>query len=278
MLCVKKPNALDVLKTEHMGCINFFENGIKDKIVELKSNLPERGRAYYSLCGHIYITQFRDQVILLDTKKDKYTIYSQGFADILLKVVHNKELTESDTDTLPTLINAKIIQCQKTPYSFYADCKVDSVGVSNVDWRLPLNEQEVPLGPPVIIALLRLIQINSYIKFFGFHKAIQLIKRARKKNVDYIIPRDEELKHLTSVVNKACLIYPSRTKCLEWAITYVLLALKKGWKCNLEIGVQNYPFMAHAWVECNGKVVMDSQDLREGLGIILNEPFRREKA
>ena len=235
-------------------------------------------RTHYSFCKHIYITQFRDQVILLDTKEDKYTICSQSFADILLKVVHNKELTESDRHTLQALINAKIIQCQNTPYPFYTDCKVDSVGVSNIDWRLPLNEQEVPLGPPVVIALLRLIQVNSYIKLLGFHKAIQLIKRARKKNVDYIIPRDEELKQLTSIVNKACLIYPSRTKCLEWAMTYVLLALQKGWKCNLEIGVQNYSFMAHAWVECNGKVVMDSQNLREGLGIILNEPFRREKA
>ena len=246
--------------------------------MDLKSNLSKRDRAYYSLCNHIYITQFRDQVILLDTKKDKYAICSQSSADILLKVVHNKAFIESDRDTLQTLTNARIIQCQNTPYSFYTDCKVGSVGVSNVDWRLPLNEQEVSLGLPVVMALLRLLQVNFYIKFLGFHKAIQLIKRARKKNVDYIIPGDEELKQLTSIVNKACLIYPSRTKCLEWAMTYVLLALQKGWKCNLEIGVQNYPFMAHAWVECNGKVVMDDQNLREGLGIILHEPFRREKA
>lgn len=258
--------------------LNFFENVIKDKILELKSNSPRRDRAYYSICKHIYITQFRDQVILLDTKKDKYTIYSQSFANILLKIVHNKALTESEEDNLQALINAKIIQCQNTPYSFYTDCKFGAIGVSNIDWRLPLNEQEVSLGPPVVIALLRLIQVNSYIKLLGFNKAIQLIKRTRKKNVEYIIPKDAELKQLASIVNKACLIYPSRTKCLEWAMTYVLLALKRKWKCNLEIGVQNYPFMAHAWVECNGKVVMDSQNLREGMGIILNEPFRRKKA
>lgn len=127
----------------------------------LKSNFPKLDRAYYSLCKHIYITQFRNQIILLDINKDKYTICSQSFSDILLKVVHNKEITESDRDNLQTLINAKIIQCQNTPYSFYTDCKVDSVGVSNVDWRLPLNEQEVSLGFPVVIALFRLVQVNS---------------------------------------------------------------------------------------------------------------------
>lgn len=245
--------------------------------MELKSNLPQYACSYYSFYEHIYITQFRDEVILLDTKEDKYTIYFKSFASTLLKIVHNKKLVESDKDILQTLISAKIIHPQKTPYSFYTDCKVDSLGVSNIDWLLPLNEQKVSLGPVVIIALLRLIQVNSCIKFRGLYKTIMLIKKACKKNVEYIIPSDLELQQLASIVNKACLIYPSRTKCLEWAITYVLLALQKGWKCNLEIGVQNYPFMAHAWVECNGKVVMDSQNLRKGLGIILNEPFRREK-
>lgn len=261
--------------------LKFIENWYKDrknKILELKSNLSKYDRVHYTICRHIYITQFRNQVILLDTKKDKYIIYSKSFASILLKVVHNEALTEFDRDNLQTLINDKIIQCQNTEYPFYTDCKADSVGVSNIDWRLPLNEQETTFGFPVIIALLRLIQVNFCIKLLGFHKAIQLLKKTRKKNIEYIVPKDTELKQLTSIVNKACLIYPSRTKCLEWVMTYVLLALHKRWKCNLEIGVQNYPFMAHAWVECNGKVIMDSQNLREGLGIILNEPFRQEKA
>ncbi len=249
---------------------------IKEKHLQSKSNLSQPGLTYYSICEHIHITQIKDEVILLDTKKDKYTILSPNFADILLKVVHNKNLTESDIDILQTLSNAKIIQCQNTPYAFYTDCKLGSVGI-NLDWRLPLNELEVSFGPLVVRVLLRLIQVNFYIKFFGFHKAIQLIKRACKKNVNYVIPSDIELEQLASIVNKACVIYPSRTKCLEWAMTYTLIALQKGWKCNIEIGVQNYPFIAHAWVECNGKVVMDSMDLRERMGIILHEPFRRKK-
>lgn len=112
----------------------------------------------------------------------------------------------------------------------------------------------------------------------GFYSTIQLIKRCRESQSNYIIPPMEDLRKLANIVNKACLIHPTRTKCLEWAMTFVLLALKRKWKCNLEIGVQNYPFFAHAWVECDGKVVMDSQDLREGLAIILNEPFRKLKS
>lgn len=231
---------------------------------------------YYSFSPHIYITQFRDQVILLDTKKDKYTICSSGLANILLKVVHNQELGESDQNYLNVLLGEKAVRPQKIPYSFYTDCKTESIGVSNIDWRLPLNEERVPLDFSVIHALWQLIKVNFYIKFLGFHYAILLIKKTSKKKKDYFIPSEADLMYLANIVNKACLIYPSRTKCLEWAITYVLLALQQRWKCNLEIGVQNYPFMAHAWVECDGKVIMDSQEIREGLAIILNEPFRKK--
>jgi hypothetical protein len=114
-------------------------------------------------------------------------------------------------------------------------------------------------------------------KFRGLYPTIQLIKKSRKNKIQYLIPTEEELHDLARIVNTACFLHPSRIKCLEWAMTFVLLALKQGWKCNLEIGVQNYPFFAHAWVECDGKVVMDSQYLREDLAIILNEPFRRLK-
>lgn len=122
-----------------------------------------------------------------------------------------------------------------------------------------------------------LCKINFTLKIRGFYATIQLIRKHRRKKVGYILPSEEDLKDMANIVNKACLLYPTRTKCLEWAMTYVLMALKQGWRCNLEIGVQNYPFMAHAWVECDGKVVMDAQDLRQGLAIILNEPFRRVK-
>ena len=108
------------------------------------------------------------------------------------------------------------------------------------------------------------------------NKTINLLKKSKLKHSNYQIPPNKDLFNLTSIVNNACFLYPVRTKCLEWSITFVLLALGKGWKCNVEIGVQNYPFFAHAWPECDGNVVGDSQHLRENMAIILNEPFRRQ--
>lgn len=245
-------------------------------------------RTQYHICDHVYLTQFRDELILLDTIRNEYTICSQGFSSLLLRLIEKNQFdsegafplssgaqSSEDIDVIRNLVTDNIIEKKDTPYPFYIDQKIDSDGVSNVDWRLPLENKKVNLNISVLKAFLTLFMVNFYIKFKGFYLTIQLIKKSRNSQSNYIIPQDEELRNLANIVNKACLIYPTRTKCLEWAITFVLLALKRKWKCNLEIGVQNYPFFAHAWVECNGKVVMDSQDLREELAIILNEPFRK---
>jgi len=247
---------------------------------------------YYHVKEPIYLAQFRDELILLDTKRDKYTICLKRFSDLLINVLDgNPSVPQEEFYPLSSrpqsspqaltdiqkLIDSNILEEKDSLYPFHIDRKPDSEGVSNVDWRLPLENKRMSLNGQVLSAFITLLKVNFYIKVRGFYSTIQLLKKSRQGHSTYIIPQDEDLRNLANIVNKACLIYPTRTKCLEWAITFVLLALKRKWKCNLEIGVQNYPFFAHAWVECDGKVVMDSQDLREGLAIILNEPFRKLK-
>lgn len=246
---------------------------------------------HYHLSDHIYITQFRDELILLDAKKDNYTICFKQLSELFINLLEkgntpskdqlisssSAQYSSQDLAYIQKLLNDKIVDRKEFPYPFQIDQKPSSEGVANVDWRLPLENKKVKLNIQVLGALLTLVKVNLYIRFKGFYSTIQLIKKSVDTQSQYTIPTDEELRDLANVVNKSCLMYPSRTKCLEWAMTFVLMALKRKWKCNLEIGVQNYPFFAHAWVECDGKVVMDSQDLREGLAIILNEPFRRIK-
>ncbi|WP_010301750.1 lasso peptide biosynthesis B2 protein [Candidatus Odyssella thessalonicensis] len=245
---------------------------------------------YYHLKDHIYITQFRDELILLDTKADKYTIYFKSISNLICNLLENVDnenkgksttslnarlLSNQELGYTQKLLADNILESKDSPYPYSIDRKPTSEGVSDVDWRLPLDAKNAKINLAVLGALFTLIKVNFYIQIKGFYRTIQLIKASKDLKRNYITPSEENLRKLACVVNRACLLYPTRTKCLEWAITFILLALKRGWKCNLEIGVQNYPFMAHAWVECEGKVVEDDQMLREGLGIILNEPFRR---
>ena len=45
---------------------------------------------YYHLNDHIYVTRFRDEFIVLDTKKDKYTIYLKHLLEVLSEVFEKK--------------------------------------------------------------------------------------------------------------------------------------------------------------------------------------------
>lgn len=232
---------------------------------------------YYHLSDHIYLGQFQEELILLDARADKYTVCFKEFSDLIARILKEKSpsLSPQDQFSIQKLHEGGVLQRKDTPFPYFIDIKSDSYGVSNVDWRLPLGNKKVNMSFAVLKAFFILLKINYFMKWRGFYSTIQLMKKIRSQQSSFEIPQERELRDLANILNKACLIYPTRTKCLEWAMTYVLLALKRGWKCNLEVGVQNYPFFAHAWVECGGRVVMDDQNLREGLTIILNEPFRR---
>lgn len=50
----------------------------------------------YHLCDHIYIAQFRDELILLDLQQDTYTICFQQLSDLLITLLDgNKSSSET---------------------------------------------------------------------------------------------------------------------------------------------------------------------------------------
>ncbi len=43
---------------------------------------------------------------------------------------------------------------------------------------------------------------------------------------------DNAVTQIANDLNYSCLYFPAKTKCLEWAMTYLFLALRKKYKCN----------------------------------------------
>lgn len=50
----------------------------------------------------------------------------------------------------------------------------------------------------------------------------------------------------------ATALYPGRSKCLEQAVAGFILLRRRGAPVQVRLGVQPYPFFAHAWLELNG--------------------------
>jgi hypothetical protein len=173
------------------------------------------------------------------------------------------------------LLKNKILSesLKKEPYKRTLNHNKNTSGMPNIDWRLPLTVNSKKTSLRLILwALYYLTYVHLFINLVGFNYIICKIKKSRFVKIKNSQPYRIEL--LKNSLNKACKVFPIKTKCLEWAVTFCMTASKNRCPVNLVIGVQNYPFMAHAWVESNGKIIGDDSRLRENLAIILEEPYR----
>lgn len=58
----------------------------------------------------------------------------------------------------------------------------------------------------------------------------------------------------------AAAFFPGRAICLEQSVAGYLLLRRWGHDVALRVGVQPYPFRAHAWVELDGRPLLENED------------------
>jgi hypothetical protein len=92
---------------------------------------------------------------------------------------------------------------------------------------------------------------------------------ARPASTESDASTQAKLAALLYAVEKARRWYPRKVDCLVGSGALLLLALSAGLNCALVIGVQKFPFYAHAWVEHQGRVVNDSSEVQQRLAPIL---------
>jgi hypothetical protein len=68
---------------------------------------------------------------------------------------------------------------------------------------------------------------------------------------------------LCEAIHNAAVWYPKQTLCLQKASVTTSLLRQHGIPADMKIGVRKQPFHAHAWVEVDGKVVGDHQNVRK---------------
>lgn len=130
------------------------------------------------------------------------------------------------------------------------------MGAETIVAAVPMEEREIKV-PSVVRCGLMLFAARIALKIRGFSWTIRWIRR-RLDATPMIGPAASAGVTATEyAVAMAGALYPGRAKCLEQSIVLFYVLRRAGVPAQFRMGVQPYPFLAHAWVEYLGHPLND---------------------
>lgn len=112
----------------------------------------------------------------------------------------------------------------------------------------------------VAAALFGLAIVDVFLALLGFAAVYDLVKgwpvstRPRRR---------DSLEKVMQEVTRAMTWYPKQAMCLQRSAVLACLLRANGIDAEMVIGCQKLPFLAHAWVEVESRVVNDSKSVQE---------------
>jgi hypothetical protein len=106
-----------------------------------------------------------------------------------------------------------------------------------------------------------LLRLESFVlrkNFSGIHERV--CSTRLQSRCPEVIASEDQLCHAIDV---AAALYFKNVLCLQRSAATARLLKKHGFPAEMVIGVQQLPFLAHAWVEINGRVVNDKPYMAE---------------
>lgn len=121
-------------------------------------------------------------------------------------------------------------------------------------------------GLPLLLrAYAGLLRVDLELAFRGFAAVHARVKRCDRKSELHDSRTTEEI---CQAVNVACVLYFKEVLCLQGSAVTACLLRKCGIPGEMVIGVQQWPFRAHAWVEVEGRVANDKLYVAEIYGVM----------
>jgi len=184
-------------------------------------------------------------------------------------------MTTSDLEIPASLKEENIIQLNSqkpTGLNFHVNNKTGG-GLEDFIWTLPDKNLYKAVGRSLIIeAYLALLKIDLILKLYNLSGLLAYLQKMSKQQQTKILP--EKVEPFAIALDQASFYYFKRVKCLQWAAALASMCYKRKWNAEFSIGVQLYPFHAHAWVEVNHLVINDDPKLPFQLSKIFSSYFK----
>lgn len=121
--------------------------------------------------------------------------------------------------------------------------------------------------PALLSTLALLASVDLALRWLGFLRVMRMARRLTGRRA----ARQADgalLQQTFQQILKATAFYPGRSQCLEQSMTGYILLRRRGFDVQLRIGVQPYPFAAHAWLELDGKPLTESEEVVRGFAVM----------
>jgi hypothetical protein len=107
-------------------------------------------------------------------------------------------------------------------------------------------------APAFITNFAVLAATDLSLRFLGFARSVSIARRLAKGGRQHSSSLKEMVPAVCRRLALTAVFYPGRARCLEQSLALYVLLRRRGVAADLKLGVQPYPFNAHAWVELNG--------------------------
>ncbi len=112
-------------------------------------------------------------------------------------------------------------------------------------------------APSVLSAMMALAFIKVSLALAGFERTWRWMRGHAVRRPPCEPIDDARVREVEYAVALAAALYPGRAACLERSLLLAWYLRRAGVAVQLRMGVQMYPFLAHAWVEHRGVVIND---------------------
>lgn len=216
---------------------------------------------YYTLPHNIRVASFQNDSIFLDITKDKYWIV-EGLTASGLNELFTEEAERCSASLLGSVSFIELIRTNHKPNTINFK-QFDPAGFLDERWSPSKNRPSITesffwQAPFAIMNAGRLL------KNYGINA---IAKAATDKKPDCHIPHQDVHNAMNSI---GYWFFLDRTdnKCLAHAVSAKLLMRKFGSRLKIAVGVRTRPFLSHAWLELDGKVIADDSSLPNKLSTI----------
>lgn len=214
--------------------------------------------------------------IFLDLENDEYLgLNSEDSSKLIGLLNYSNGCVHEDCELIKNLQSVGIlskIEGSGREFTYWA--QKNPSGLTVCDWR-PSQSSFPKITcsslTQILRALLSLSMIDYRLSKRGMAETFKRLPRTVAINPT--IWDDKVAMEIASVktaLDIARCIYWMKTDCLVNSLALFDLSIRQGLPVQINIGVQKYPFYAHAWVVYAGRVVNDHPEVAERLAVIMS--------